>query len=118
MLNTIGNNVTPKTLQGIRNFQKIDEHLSYGESPTFEQLKELKNQGVHKIINFRRSPHNNEKEVVEGLGMKYFNLPFHPNKNPSKELINKFFNITEGAGKTFMHGYSKRRTSLFAFYIS
>ena len=60
-----------------------------------------------------------EKEIVEGMGMKYVNMPFPSFKNPPEEYLNKFFEVMQKARtdkeKVYIHcREGKDRTGLFA----
>ena len=108
--NSICNNNSPNNID-IKNFKVIDEYVSRGSQPSREQLKQLKKNNYSIIINFRTmfvsAIDYDEKEVVENMGMKYYNLPIISANGPSNKLIEEFFKIIEEAKlnkqKVFIH---------------
>lgn len=81
------------------NYAKIDNFVSRSAQPKEDDFQWLKNEGVTDVINFRTmvEPGQNfdEKRVVEGLGMKYHNIP-SITPEPNEEKIAKFLDIVEG----------------------
>src|SRR5574344_1239533 len=115
-----GNNFNTDILR----FKEVDNTLYRGGKPSEKQLKDLKKLGIGTIIDFTtgyglRPEERNEKQLTEGLGMKYINLPFQSVENPSQDYVDTFFNTIENAKKNnekvFIHcTQGKDRTGLFA----
>lgn len=105
------------------NYAKIDNFVSRSAQPKEDDFQWLKNEGVTDVINFRTmvEPGQNfdEKRVVEGLGMKYHNIP-SITPEPNEEKIAKFLDIVEGVreqGRN-VHIHCKAgadRTGMYAF---
>ncbi len=63
------------------NFDKVDEGLYRGGTPSDSDLLELKRMGVKTIVNFRTYTVKTEKEKVEPLGLRYVSLPVSGREN-------------------------------------
>lgn len=105
------------------NYAKIDNVISRSAQPQKDDFLWLKNEGVTDIINFRTmvEPAQNfdEKTVVEGLGMKYHNIPSITSK-PNEEKVGQFLNLVENiksnGGKAHIHCKAGAdRTGMYAF---
>lgn len=105
------------------NYVKIDNIVSRSAQPKKEDFLWLKNEGVTDIINFRTmvEPAQNfdEKSVVEGLGMKYHNIPTITSK-PNEDKVEQFLDIIENVhkrnGKAHIHCKAGAdRTGMYAF---
>lgn len=105
------------------NYAKIDNYVSRSAQPMREDFKWLKEQGVTDIFNFR-TMHTaaidfSEKDVVEGLGMKYHSIPT-VSKKPAVENIFKFLaqiNLVKHLnGKAHIHCMQGAdRTGLYSY---
>ena len=131
-LNPCKNNILSSVNFGILNtkqlnilrFQNVDNTLYRGAKPSSEEIKQLKELGIGTIIDFTtgyglKKGEKSEKEIVEGMGMKYVNMPFPSFKNPPEEYLNKFFEVMQKARtdkeKVYIHcREGKDRTGLFA----
>lgn len=107
----------------INNFHKVDDTLYRGAMPLDNEIKQLKSIGVSEIINFRYgddffSPIAKEAELAKENGLIFHHLPILPDQKPSKEIVDKFFEITdkarENGRKVFIHcRHGADRTGLF-----
>ena len=96
-------------------YSEVDKYLYRGRIPEgINELKELKNIGISRIINFA-SDTKYDPKTVEELGMKYYDLYFVG--YPKNNIIDSFFNIvkevTENSEKMYVHCfYGIHRTGL------
>ena len=105
------------------NYSKIDNFISRSAQPQKDDFVWLKEQGITDIINFRTlydSPNSfSEKQIVEGLGMHYHNIPTitsQPNESQVNEFLDLVDNISQNGGKAHIHCYAGAdRTGLYAF---
>ena len=74
--NAAKNNSIKANITGIDNFRKIDNKLWVGAQPSIEQIKQLKELGVKRIINLRPDKEMtfNEEKIVKEQGIEYFNI--------------------------------------------
>ena len=89
---TPGQDVPP-----IRNFLQVTPDFCTGGQPRVEHYALLKSKGVKAVLNLRQpSEHraDEEKTLVEGLGMKYFNIPV-VYASPSDAQVDEFLKITD-----------------------
>ncbi len=112
----------------ITNFHCVDETLMRGAKPNYEQLKELKNNGIKSIISFctyyksktkTKGAIPEEADWAEKLQMNFHWLPFKSTENPSNAMVKRFFDIInrskENSEKVFIHcRHGADRTGLFS----
>lgn len=106
----------------ILNFRKNTENLSSAGQPLEDEFKLISNEGFDVVVNIRPDFEMqglfDEKQIVENLGMKYYQLPMTFNSLNSKVLFN-FFNLLEELleKKILVHCHHNIRVSvLLAFY--
>jgi protein tyrosine phosphatase (PTP) superfamily phosphohydrolase (DUF442 family) len=92
---------SPATAQGeiqpIRNFLQVTPEFCTGGQPRVEHFAMLKSKGVKAVLNLRQPTEHRadeEKGLVEGLGMKYFNIPV-VYANPADAQVDEFLTITD-----------------------
>lgn len=75
----------------------VNEWLYRGSQPREADLEALKGKGVRTVVNFRPDAGMGrwEKETVEGLGMKYVNLPWRIGNRVQPELLDRFFAVLD-----------------------
>jgi uncharacterized protein (TIGR01244 family) len=81
----------------IRAFLQVTPEFCTGGQPRVEHYAMLKSKGVKTVLNLRRpSEHraDEEKQLVEELGMKYVNIPVDY-QNPTPETVDEFLKITD-----------------------
>ena len=95
------------SVQGIRNFYKVDEHVYRGAQPTDEGFRYLAKIGVKTVIDLRGASEGrrNEESVVNAAGMKYINIPMTGLTPPSEAEITKILGMLEdgATGPIFVH---------------
>ena len=95
------------SVEGIHNFDKVDEHVYRGAQPTDEGFQYLAKIGVKTVIDLRGAGEGrrNEESVVTAAGMKYINIPMTGLTPPSEAEITKILGmLEEGAtGPIFVH---------------
>jgi uncharacterized protein (TIGR01244 family) len=81
----------------IRAFLQVTPEFCTGGQPRVEHYATLKANGVKAVLNLRQpSEHraDEEKQLVEAQGMKYFNIPVNY-QNPTPETVDEFLKITD-----------------------
>ena len=105
----------------IEKFRQVDKNLYRGACPTLFQFKELKDRGFDSVISLRSGFDKSgqfEKELVENLGMKYYNFPIDSRTAPSNKIVTDFFRLTDELRskneKIFLHcKHGRDRTGMF-----
>jgi tyrosine-protein phosphatase SIW14 len=91
----------------LKNFQEVDASLYRGAQPNEDGFRELAQLGVHTVVDLRGSGGRSSKEaqIVDGLGMKYVNVPLDGFKAPTPEQVSKLLGILENQsdGPVFVH---------------
>ncbi len=85
-------------IEAIKNYLSLNETLSSSGMPDAEQLSAVAAAGIRVVINLA-TPTSvgatpNEKELVESLGMRYFNIPVDWN-HPKDEDLETFMNVMD-----------------------
>jgi protein tyrosine/serine phosphatase len=91
---------------GVPNFHKVDENVFRGAQPTPAGFQNLAKLGVKTIIDLRRpDEHAGEKQVVEGLGMRYISVPMRGMAAPTKDQMKEVFAVLHDsrAWPVFVH---------------
>jgi protein tyrosine/serine phosphatase len=95
------------SVQGIRNFYKVDEHVYRGAQPTDEGFRYLAKIGIKTVIDLRGASEGrrNEESVVSAAGMKYINIPMTGLTPPSEAEITRILGMLEdgATGPIFVH---------------
>lgn len=105
------------------NYDRITKRISRSAQPEKDDFVWLKKHGVTDIVNFRTMGVSgidfDEKSVVEGLGMKYHNIPthtMHPQVNQVLAFLKLADDITNNRGKLHIHCKAGAdRTGLYSF---
>lgn len=102
---------------GIRNYVRVNEDFCTGGQPRVEHYEALKAMGVRTVINLRQpSEHRaeEEREIVEKLGMKYINIPVVYG-NPQEEEATEFLKATDDPANrpAFIHCTAAIRVGAF-----
>ena len=89
----------------IKNFGKMDDRFYRGAQPKEEDFKDLKALGIKTIVDLRDDPVSYERRSVEGLGMRYVNIPMSDSNYPKPEQIQAFLKVISdpATGKFFAH---------------
>ena len=95
------------SIQGIKNFHQVDQHLYRGAQPNDEGFASLAKIGVKTIIDLREPGERSqyEQSAVTAAGMKYINVPMTGLTPPSDSEITKILGILEdgSSGPVFVH---------------
>ncbi len=115
-------NISFKALKDIVRFKQVDETLYRGARPNLEQLFDLKNLGISRIIDFSVEPTRiegfSEAATSKNIGIKYFQIPLVSWENPTDKQVEEFFDIIKSAKEknemVYIHCLEgKDRTGLF-----
>jgi tyrosine-protein phosphatase SIW14 len=92
---------------GIKNFDKVDEHVYRGGQPTEEGFQQLAKLGVKGVIDLREADERGREEerIVTAAGMKYINVPMTGLTPPTEAEITRILSILEDPvqGPVFVH---------------
>ena len=89
----------------IKNFGQMDERFFRGAQPKEKDYKGLALLGIKTVIDLRDDPEPYERTMVEGLGMKYINIPMIAKKYPTPEVTELFLKTVNDptTGKFYVH---------------
>ena len=89
----------------IKNFGQMDNRFFRGAQPDENDYKDLAAIGIKTVIDLRDDPKEYERPLVEGLGMKYVNIPMIAKKYPTEEATNMFMKLVNdpATGKFYVH---------------
>jgi protein tyrosine/serine phosphatase len=90
-----------KGLSSIRidNFGRVDASYYRGAQPEGRDYADLAALGVKSVINLASDDAQaNEKAMVEGAGMKYFQIPMTTHQPPTAAQLTEFFRIVNDPG--------------------
>jgi protein tyrosine phosphatase (PTP) superfamily phosphohydrolase (DUF442 family) len=101
----------------IRNFLQVNTEFCTGGQPRVEHYAMLKEKGVKAVLNLRQPTEHRadeEKQLVEELGLKYFNVPVNY-QNPTAESVDEFLKITDDKANRpmFVHCTAAIRVGAF-----
>jgi uncharacterized protein (TIGR01244 family) len=101
----------------IPKFLKVNDQFCTGGQPRVEQFAALKADGVKAVLNLRQpSEHRAEEEqqIVEKLGMRYFNIPV-VYATPTDAQADEFLTITDDPANRpmFIHCTAAIRAGAF-----
>ena len=95
------------SVQGIKNFHQVDQHVYRGGQPDRDGFAYLAKIGVKTVIDLREpgDRSRDEEAFVTSVGMKYVNVPMTGLTPPSEREISKLLGMLEdeGAGPVFVH---------------
>ena len=77
----------------IKNFGCINENFYRGAQPDGADYKALADLGVKTVIDLQRDGRSDEKDKVEGAGMKFFRIEMSDRSSPSVDQANQFLKI-------------------------
>lgn len=89
----------------IKNFGQMDERFYRGGQPKERDYKDLAALGIQTVIDLQEDPKPYERPLVEGLGMRYINIPMIAKKYPTPEATEMFLRTISdpASGKIFIH---------------
>lgn len=91
----------------IKNFGQMDANYYRGGQPKEGEYESLKELGVNTVIDLRNDPESYEKPAVEGLGMKYINIPMDDAKYPDEPTIGAFLKQINDPANGVMYVHCK-----------
>lgn len=113
------------SLEGLPNSGKISETLFRGAQPLRNGYPQLKSLGITIVVDFHNtgSGMEREKQIVEGLGMRYISMPASVISGPTDEQIAQFLKIVlaNPNDKIFVHcnlGSDRTGVAIAAFRIT
>jgi tyrosine-protein phosphatase SIW14 len=78
----------PAELSGLHRFYRVNEHIYRSAQPSLEGLQGLPTLGIKTVIDLRGAhARSGEAQILEGLGMKYVNIPMPPLAAPSIDSV-------------------------------
>lgn len=106
-------------IKKIYNFLEIDSFLTTSGQPNEEQLSALAEKGFEVIINLAlhndpRYSLQDEKGLVESLGMKYIHIPVQFDA-PTENDLESFFNAMESVKNNKIHIHCAANMRVTAF---
>jgi protein tyrosine/serine phosphatase len=105
----------------IDNFGRVDQNYYRGAQPAGRDYADLAAVGVKSVINLTSDDAKaNEKTMVEGAGMKYFQIPMTTHQPPTPAQLTEFLRIVNDPGSqpVYVHcvGGSHRTGVMTAVY--
>ena len=95
------------SVQGIKNFSQVDNHVYRGAQPTDEGFNYLAKIGVKTVVDLREHDGRSlgEEHVVTADGMQYVNVPMTGLTPPTEAQISKILALLEDytTGPVFVH---------------
>ena len=107
-------------MEDIYNYVKVSDSIATSGQPTKEQFLAIKDSGYQIVVNLALPTSTNaledEKQVVEDLGMQYVHIPVVW-ENPKIEDVEQFFSVmtVNNDKKTFVHCAANMRVSAFMY---
>lgn len=94
-------------VEGVGNFQKVDDHVYRGAQPTRAGFGSLSKLGIQTVIDLREpgDRSSTERKWVTDAGMHYISVPMYGMATPSNESVLKILGLLEdrGTGPVFVH---------------
>lgn len=86
--------------EDLGHFFQVDEALYRGQQPTDAGLKQLADRGIKTVIylHYNKKQAAHEKQIVEGLGMRFVHIPMSWITPPKKAQIETWLKETNSAG--------------------
>lgn len=94
-------------VEGVGNFQKVDDHVSRGAQPTPQGFNNLNKLGIKVVVDLREPGDRSllENKIVTAAGMKYVSVPMYGMATPKNESVQKVLALLEDtfSGPVFVH---------------
>jgi tyrosine-protein phosphatase SIW14 len=94
-------------VQGVGNFQKVDDHVFRGAQPTPEGFRNLSKLGIQTVVDLREPGDRSaqERKTVTAAGMQYISVPMRGMSAPPRESVVKVLALLEdtNSGPVFVH---------------
>ncbi len=99
-------------------FHRVNQDLYRGGMPREDGFRFLKKMGIKTVVNFRND--NDEKSLVESLGMKHVHIPLTASRGIADFYIQEFFKVVNNPANypVFVHCRrgADRTGTMIAFY--
>lgn len=93
--------------EDLGHFFQVDSGLFRGQQPTDAGLQQLKQRGMKTVVylHFDKKQAAHEKQIVEGLGMRFVHIPMSYIVPPPKSQVDTWLNTTlsEASRPVFVH---------------
>ncbi|MDP9115485.1 MAG: tyrosine-protein phosphatase [Acidobacteriota bacterium] len=94
-------------VEGVGNFQKVNDHVYRGAQPTPEGFNSLNKMGIKLVVDLREPGDRSalENKIVTAAGMKYISVPMYGMATPQNESVQKVLALLEdnSTGPVFVH---------------
>lgn len=94
-------------VEGVGNFQRVDDHVYRGAQPTREGFSNLNKLGIKVVVDLREPGDRSvlENKIVSAAGMKYISVPMNGMATPKSESVQKVLALLEdnSTGPVFVH---------------
>jgi protein tyrosine phosphatase (PTP) superfamily phosphohydrolase (DUF442 family) len=104
-------------VQGVGNFQRLDDHVWRGKAPTAEGYRNLAANGVSTIVDLRAESDITDRQALfDEIGIEGVRMPIRDGQSASQEQVQEFLEVVRGAdGVVFVHcGAGVGRTGVMA----
>jgi tyrosine-protein phosphatase SIW14 len=95
------------SVQGIKNFYQVDDHVYRGGQPSEDGFRYLAQAGVKTVLDLREAGSRSaaEEKAVTALGMKYVNIPMSGLIPPTNAEVTRALGLLEDntTGPVFVH---------------
>jgi tyrosine-protein phosphatase SIW14 len=99
--------VAATMVQGVDNFQRVNDHVYRGAQPTPEGFASLKKLGIETVVDLREPGDRSalEQKAVTAAGMRYVSVPMYGMSKPADESVQKALGMLEDSstGPVFVH---------------
>jgi protein tyrosine phosphatase (PTP) superfamily phosphohydrolase (DUF442 family) len=94
-------------VEGVGNFQQLNDHVFRGAQPTREGFSNLNRLGIKLVVDLREPGDRSayENKIVTAAGMKYISVPMYGMATPSNASVQKVLALLEdnSSGPVFVH---------------
>ena len=94
-------------VDGVGNFQQVNDHVYRGAQPTREGFSKLNNLGIKLVVDLREPGDRSvlENKIVTAAGMQYISVPMYGMATPKNESVQKVLALLEdnSTGPVFVH---------------
>ena len=95
-------------VDGVGNFQKVNDHIYRGAQPTDDGFRELAQLGIKTVIDLRQIGEHSqadEQKLVTSLGMRYVSIPMTGMSTPKDDQVTAVLALLSDttSGPVFVH---------------
>lgn len=104
-------------IDGVKNLQAVDAEVWRGAAPSWSAYARLADAGVTTVVDLRAESNVHvDAERLDGMGIRYVNLPIRDGQVPTSEQVERFLREVDASdGVTFVHcGAGVGRTGAMA----